>query len=91
MIGDGESVARERAFAEVRRMVHQIGVMLDGMTAQEAAARAWRRGGPSIEDLTQLAIARGCRDASPPDVSHTTHTPNLEAMNERSPESPLSA
>lgn len=52
--------AKARALAEVTRMVREQGLILDGLTAQEAAERAWRPGGPSIEALTQMAEARGC-------------------------------
>lgn len=83
--------SREQALAGVAQMVREQGFSLDGLTAQEAAARAWRRGGPTIEELIQLAIARGCRDASSPDASHTVHTRDLEAANGGGPESPRSA
>lgn len=52
--------ARDRAFGEVARMVREQGVILDNLTAQEAAQRAWRPGGPSLEALAQIAEARGC-------------------------------
>lgn len=41
-------------------MVREQGVILDSLTAQEAAARAWRPGGPSLEALVEIAEARGC-------------------------------
>lgn len=52
--------ARDRAFGDVAQMVREQGVILDGLTAQEAAERAWRPGGPSIETLAEIAEARGC-------------------------------
>lgn len=52
--------ARDRALREVAQMVREQGVILDGLTAQEAAERAWRPGGPSLETLVQIAEARGC-------------------------------
>lgn len=52
--------AKARALSEVARMVREQGLILDGLTAQEAAERAWRPGGPSIETLTEMAEARGC-------------------------------
>lgn len=49
-----------QALADVAQMVREEGLILDSLTAQEAAHRAWRPGGPSIEELTDIAIARGC-------------------------------
>lgn len=54
--------ARDRALSEVARMVREQGMILDSLTAQQAAERAWRQGGPTLEELVHIAIARGCRD-----------------------------
>lgn len=53
--------AKRRALHEVAQMVREQGAILDTLTAQEAAQRAWHPGGPSVEELVQFAIARGCR------------------------------
>ena len=52
--------AKRRALHEVAQMVREQGAILDTLTAQEAAERAWRPGGPSVDELIQIAIARGC-------------------------------
>ncbi len=41
-------------------MVREQGEILDNLTAQEAAQRAWRPGGLSLEALVEIAEARGC-------------------------------
>jgi len=56
--------ARARALSEVAQMVREQGVILDGLTAQQAANRAWRPGGLSLEALVQIAEARGCVSAA---------------------------
>lgn len=56
--------AKDLAIRDVAQMVLEQGVILDGLTAQQAATRAWRHGGPSVEALTRIALARGCRDDS---------------------------
>ncbi|MEV8239467.1 hypothetical protein AB0O90_04475 [Microbacterium testaceum] len=58
---DDTTGARGRALREVAQMVREQGVILDGLTAQKAAERAHRPGGPSIEELRRIAEDRGCR------------------------------
>lgn len=53
--------ARDHALREVARMVREQGVILDGLTVKQAAERAHRPGGPSIDELRRIAEDRGCR------------------------------
>ncbi|BFM25776.1 hypothetical protein CHE218_28180 [Microbacterium sp. che218] len=55
--------AQRFAILDVAAMVREQGRILDGLTAQEAAERAYRPGGPSFDALVKLAIARGRQDA----------------------------
>lgn len=56
--------AQQRALRDVAQMVREQGLILDGLTAQQAAERAWHPGGPSIEALVEMAKARGCVSAA---------------------------
>lgn len=51
----------EQALSEVSALVVEQGRILDTLTPAEAAARAWRPGGPPPEQIAQRFAATRCR------------------------------
>lgn len=45
--------SREQALSEVAALVVEQGQILDRLTPEEAAERAWRPGGPSREEIAE--------------------------------------
>lgn len=54
-------ITRDQAFADLARMVAEEGAILDTLTPEQAAERAWHPGGPSKEDIAAKFAAERCR------------------------------
>lgn len=52
---------REQALDDLRRIVAEQGAILDRLTPMEAAQRAFRPGGPSLEELASEFAQTRCR------------------------------
>lgn len=52
---------REQALNEARRIVAEQGAILDTLTPMEAAQRAYKPGGPSVEEIAEKFALTRCR------------------------------
>lgn len=54
-------MTREQALERLRALVAEQGALLDTLTPEQAAARVWRPGGRSMEDLAAEFARTRCR------------------------------
>ena len=52
---------REQALEELSALVAEQGAVLDSLTPEQAAARVWKRGGPSMSELAEEFARTRCR------------------------------
>ena len=52
---------REQVLDDLRALVAEQGAILDTLTPEQAAARVWKRGGPSMSELAEEFARTRCR------------------------------